>query len=105
MTAVVRGPVVDEQTRCIHYRTALDIVAIRFACCREYYPCHLCHSETADHPAEQWPTSAHDERAVLCGVCRAELTIAEYLCTDTCPSCRSAFNPGCALHHELYFQA
>ena len=47
----VLGPVVDEMTRCVHYRTEVDIVAIKFACCNEYYPCHRCHEETADHPA------------------------------------------------------
>ena len=100
----VLGPTVDDQTRCIHYRTDLDVIAIRFACCGEYYPCHLCHAETADHPAEQWPLDERDERAVLCGVCKHELTIAEYLLVEACPACGAAFNPGCRLHTELYFQ-
>ncbi|WP_243073944.1 CHY zinc finger protein [Microbacterium sp. SS28] len=101
---VVRGPVVDDETRCIHYRTSLDIIAIRFACCREFYPCHLCHAETADHAAEQWPVAHREERAVLCGACGNLLTITEYLQTDACPACAASFNPGCALHTELYFQ-
>lgn len=100
----VLGPTVDDQTRCIHYRTALDIIAIRFACCGEFYPCHLCHAETADHPAGQWPVASRHEPAVLCGVCAATLTIADYLQTDVCPACGAAFNPGCALHTELYFE-
>jgi uncharacterized CHY-type Zn-finger protein len=100
----VRGPVVDDQTRCIHYRSELDVVAIRFACCGEYYPCHACHAETAGHPAEQWPVAARGERAVLCGACRTELTIAEYLEVDDCPHCGAGFNPGCRLHTELYFE-
>ncbi|MDN4616285.1 CHY zinc finger protein [Leifsonia sp. F6_8S_P_1B] len=100
----VLGPVVDDQTRCIHYRSALDVVAIRFACCGEYYPCHLCHEEAAGHPATPWPLDARGERAVLCGVCRTELTIADYLTATACPACGAAFNPGCNLHTHLYFE-
>lgn len=100
----VLGPVVDDETRCIHYRTPLDVVALKFACCGEYYPCNLCHAETAGHPARQWPLSDRDEYAVLCGVCGNELTIAEYLETDSCPHCAAAFNPGCSLHAHLYFE-
>ena len=99
----VLGPVVDDETRCIHYRSPLDVVAIRFACCGEYYPCHLCHAETAGHPARQWPLEQREEHAVLCGVCGDELTISEYLAADDCPRCGAAFNPGCHLHTHLYF--
>lgn len=100
----VLGAVIDEQTRCIHYRTELDIVAIRFVCCGEYYPCHLCHEESAGHASAQWPIGERDTKAVLCGACGAELTIAEYLITDSCPHCGAPFNPGCALHAHLYFE-
>ena len=47
----VLGRPVDEQTRCVHYRTPLDVIAIKFWCCQAYYPCHLCHEETAGHIA------------------------------------------------------
>lgn len=100
----VHGAVVDDQTRCVHYRTELDVIAIRFACCGDHYPCHLCHDESADHPSAQWPRTARDTRAVLCGVCGAELTIAEYLEVSACPQCTAPFNPGCALHAHLYFE-
>lgn len=100
----VLGPVVDEMTRCVHYQTEVDIVAIKFACCGGYYPCHLCHAETADHPAEQWPLDERDRQAVLCGACRAELTIDSYLAADACPNCRSTFNERCRLHTHLYFE-
>ena len=100
----VLGPVVDDETRCIHYRTPLDVIAIEFACCGEFYPCHLCHAETADHAAEQWPIEKRDEPAVLCGVCGHLLTIADYLAADSCPACLTLFNPGCKLHTEYYFQ-
>ncbi|RLP77899.1 hypothetical protein D9V32_00780 [Mycetocola tolaasinivorans] len=98
------GPTVDEQTRCVHYRTELDVIAIRYVCCDRYYPCHLCHEETADHPARPWPASARDQNAVLCGVCGTELSVNEYVSVDACPHCAAAFNPGCALHYPLYFE-
>ncbi|RXZ49808.1 CHY zinc finger protein [Agromyces binzhouensis] len=100
----VLGAVVDDETRCVHYRTDVDIVAIRFACCGEYYPCHLCHEEAAGHPARQWPIAERDAHAILCGACGAELPIASYLGVDACPECGAAFNPRCRLHAHLYFE-
>ncbi|MET4638593.1 CHY zinc finger protein [Mycetocola sp. 2940] len=104
MTGIpVLGRVVDDETRCVHYSTPEDVIAIRFRCCGDYYPCHLCHEETAGHPAEQWPLDERERLAVLCGVCRNELSIASYLTVSACPSCNSTFNPGCRLHTHLYF--
>lgn len=101
----ILGRPVDEQTRCVHYHSELDVVAIKFKCCGEFYPCHSCHDECAGHPAEQWPLDEYDEPAVLCGVCGTVLTIAEYLgADDCCPSCGAPFNPGCRLHTHLYFE-
>ncbi|MCC2031269.1 hypothetical protein KEC57_03625 [Microbacterium sp. BWT-G7] len=99
----VLGAVVDAETRCIHYATPLDVVALRFHCCGEFYPCHRCHAEAADHPDEQWPAGTGHERAVLCGPCGHVLSIAEYARAMACPSCAAPFNPGCKLHWELYF--
>lgn len=99
----VFGPVVDDKTWCIHYRTDLDVVAIQFACCGRFYPCHLCHAETAEHRAEVWPVSAGGVHAILCGVCRTTLSISDYLATENCPCCAAPFNPGCSQHATLYF--
>ena len=99
----VLGPTVDDQTRCIHYSSPLDIVAIRFPCCDAYYPCHDCHTETADHPAEVWAAADRDTDAVLCGACGSHLTIDSYADVDACPACGAGFNPGCRLHSHLYF--
>jgi len=99
----ILGPVVDAETRCIHYATPLDIIAIRFWCCGEFYPCHLCHGETAGHPPERWPAHSHHEQAVLCGVCSHLLSITEYAQAEACPRCAAPFNPGCKLHWALYF--
>ena len=100
----VLGAVVDDMTRCVHYRTPVDIVAIRFFCCGDYYPCHLCHEETAGHPARPWPIARRDAEAVLCGACGAELPISEYLGASGCRRCGAAFNERCALHAHLYFE-
>lgn len=100
----VYGAVVDAQTRCAHYATALDVIAIRFFCCGQYFPCHLCHQETSSHEAQQWPVARQDEQAVLCGVCGRQLSVSEYGQSSSCPECSAEFNPGCKLHWELYFQ-
>ena len=99
----VYGLPVDAQTRCAHYSGAADVIAIRFPCCDRYYPCHECHEAVADHSPERWPAKARGEHAILCGVCASTLTIRDYLVTDDCPHCGTAFNPGCRLHHPLYF--
>jgi uncharacterized CHY-type Zn-finger protein len=100
----VLGPVVDDMTRCVHYRTEVDIVAIRFVCCGEYYPCHRCHEEAAGHEARQWPLGQRDSKAVLCGACMSELTIDAYLNATACPNCAAQFNERCRLHTHLYFE-
>lgn len=101
----IYGKPVDNQTRCEHWHSALDIIAIKFICCGRYYPCHSCHEETAFHKAEVWPRDKFDEKAVLCGVCGHELTINEYMsCESACPKCASKFNPGCSKHYHLYFE-
>jgi uncharacterized CHY-type Zn-finger protein len=101
----VHGRPIDDQTRCVHYHSELDVVAIKFKCCGELYLCHLCHEELAGHVAEQWSLDEYDEPAILCGVCGTMLTIAEYLGSgDHCPHCAAAFNPGCRLHTQFYFE-
>jgi uncharacterized CHY-type Zn-finger protein len=102
---VIYGKPTDNQTRCVHYHSALDIIAIRFKCCDKYYPCFSCHEETAGHPARVWPKVEFDTKAVICGVCAHELTVNEYMqCRNTCPKCNSSFNPGCSKHYHLYFE-
>lgn len=100
----VHGRLVDEQTRCVHYHSPLDVIAVKFKCCGRYWACYVCHRELAGHDPERWSSTEVSERAILCGVCRAELRIDQYLtCHFTCPSCGAAFNPGCAHHYHLYF--
>lgn len=101
---VVRGVEMDRQTRCAHYHQLIDVIALKHWCCGTYYPCHLCHGELAGHPAVPWPAARFDEPAVLCGVCRTQLSPAEYLQSTSCPSCQALFNPGCKAHAALYFE-
>lgn len=104
MRPIVGGTGVDQQTRCAHWSSEVDVVAIRFCCCGAFYACHTCHQEAADHPAEVWPRDRFDEQAILCGVCGSTLSIADYLTVTACPSCAAPFNPRCALHAHLYFE-
>lgn len=114
----VRGVAVDGQTRCAHYASPRDVVAMRFACCDAYWPCHRCHAELAGHPAVPVPATDFARPHVLCGVCRAELSVHAYRAamaaspdgdggaspaSPACPSCGAGFNPGCSAHALLYF--
>ncbi len=101
----VKGNLLDNETRCIHYHSPLDIIAIKFHCCNDYYPCYECHAENTDHVPSTWPKNLWDSKAILCGGCKKELTIREYLnCNDNCPYCGRSFNPRCATHYHLYFE-
>ena len=101
----VKGTNVDSQTRCEHYHTPVDIIAIKFKCCGEWFPCFECHQEIADHPPQVWTHGEFDTKAVLCGNCGYQMNIAGYMESDSvCPECRSLFNPGCANHYHLYFE-
>jgi uncharacterized CHY-type Zn-finger protein len=102
----VLGIDVDGQTRCAHYRSALDIVAIQMRCCGAFYACKDCHDALAGHPVRVWPRGEWSEKAILCGACGARLSIAAYVGGDhRCPACGAPFNPGCRHHHHHYFEA
>ena len=102
----VNGVDIDPWTRCGHYHTDLDIIAIRFKCCGEWYPCIECHRAVAGHESVTWKVSERDVATVLCGQCGRHLTTDEYAnCDSTCPKCGANFNPGCAKHFHLYFDA
>jgi len=102
----VFGVNADGETRCAHFNTPRDIVAIRMKCCGVYYACKDCHEALADHPLEPWPCAEWAESAVLCGACGTEMSIRSYLdCANACPACDAAFNPGCRDHFHFYFEA
>ncbi len=106
MTALnIKGNPIDNETRCIHYHSVLDIIAIKFKCCNAYYPCYNCHQEEAGHPSAFWKINEQHQKAILCGKCKQEMTISQYLnCSNQCIFCRSKFNPKCAEHYHLYFE-
>lgn len=102
---LVKGNLVDQETRCAHYHTVKDRIAIKFYCCNTYYPCFDCHEEEGCGEPKVWPKEKFNEKAVLCGSCGHELSISEYLqCESQCPECNADFNSGCDLHRHLYFE-
>jgi uncharacterized CHY-type Zn-finger protein len=102
----VRGLELDAETRCVHWHSPLDVIAIKMKCCGEYYACKDCHDALADHASRIWPRGEWHTPAVLCGVCRSELTITEYMSGGyRCPRCNAAFNPGCRNHYHFYFES
>ena len=100
----VRGVELDGETRCRHYRSALDIIAIRMACRGVYYACKDCHEILAGHAIQVWPRQEWNVTAILCGACGSEMTIREYMDSGhRCPHCSALFNPGCKNHYHFYF--
>ncbi|ODV78858.1 uncharacterized protein CANTADRAFT_53825 [Suhomyces tanzawaensis NRRL Y-17324] len=107
-TVPVYGRVVDSHTRCFHYHTELDIIAIKFRCCGDYYPCYQCHDEATreHHEPMRWaPHELDHAKVVLCGQCYSELTFRQYAGgpSASCIRCSAGFNPKCALHYHIYF--
>jgi uncharacterized CHY-type Zn-finger protein len=101
----LKGKPVDTETRCVHYHSPLDIIAIRFKCCNACYSCFYCHEETAGHTPAVWSKQEFHVKAILCGVCKTEPTIAVYkTCNYEGPFCKASFNPECSNHDHLYFK-
>ncbi|RKQ28429.1 CHY zinc finger protein [Oceanobacillus halophilus] len=99
----VKGAV-DQETRCKHYDSLQDRIAIKFPCCQEYFPCYQCHKEHGCGGREIWLRTEFHQKAILCGSCKKEMSIQSYICSQSeCPKCQVSFNPGCKWHHHLYF--
>ena len=99
----IYGATVDSETRCTHYHTPLDVIAIKFKCCNKYYPCYKCHNEDTSHPIQRWETEEFNTKAILCGVCNHEMTINAYMLIEACPNCDAHFNNRCKYHYSTYF--
>ena len=100
----VHGVDIDAQTRCAHWHSPLDVIAIKFACCHEFYSCHDCHAALAGHKAKRW-TAELIQDVVLCGACGKLLSTCEYLNSGAqCTECGARFNPACEKHYHLYFE-
>lgn len=101
----IRGHLVDAQSRCIHWNSPLDIIGLKFKCCHQFYACYSCHQELNGHTCQKYDLLEEPhEKVVMCGVCHHRLSFQEYSEDLSCPSCNSAFNPGCKLHYHLYFE-
>jgi len=102
---IVKGSVLDSETRCSHYHTELDRIAIKFYCCQTYFPCYVCHEESGCGKTKMWPPDQFHQKTILCGACGEELTIHTYQDSESkCPHCKAPFNPNCLLHEHLYFE-
>jgi uncharacterized CHY-type Zn-finger protein len=103
----IRGIEVTPTMQCAHWKSPLDVIAIKHFCCQKFYACISCHDALEDHKSGVWPKSEWNEVAVLCGKCKRELTVQEYLKSGSRCSgqkgCGSAFNPGCQKHWDMYF--
>lgn len=103
----VAGKCIDKNTRCLHFSSEKDIIAIKFKCCNSFYPCYKCHLECANHSIIRWTRHdlcEKDKKVILCGACQNALTFYQYSKGDfECLFCKGKFNPGCALHYNLYF--
>ena len=62
---IVKGKPIDDQTRCAHYHSSLDVIAVKFKCCNEYYPCYYCHKESSDHPADTWKKNEQNNKSIM----------------------------------------
>lgn len=110
-SAVIKGPAVNgleigDHPGCAHWHSPLDIVALKFKCCGDYYACYECHRAVAGHAPVRWPAPDFDtQKAVMCRACKHEMTINTYMAANSaCPACKASFNPNCAKHWVLYFE-
>jgi Uncharacterized conserved protein len=66
----VYGPTVDDETRCIHYRTSTDIIAIRFGAAVATTRATSAMRSRKDHEARQWPVAERETKASCAGCAR-----------------------------------
>ena len=93
------------KTRCQHYHSERDIIAIKLKCCQKFYACILCHNSCEDHEPITWKLIEFDEEAIFCGNCNSLLSIQRYLdCNSVCPVCCTDFNSRCSNHYHYYFE-
>ncbi|MEH6944850.1 CHY zinc finger protein [Bacillus sp. JJ722] len=100
----VFGCLIDNENRCQHYSSKADVVSIKFKCCNKYYSCYKCHEKQNNHDVILWERNEFNQKAILCGVCKLELSISEYLAHKNCIHCGFNFNPNCTRHYHKYFK-
>ncbi|MBS9338632.1 hypothetical protein G6R29_03160 [Fructobacillus sp. M2-14] len=97
---VMHGIGLGSKGTCTHYHKDVDIAGLLCGRCEKYYACFKCHDELTNHSFA--PSSTKEGHPVLCGSCLTLLTYIEYQ-EGACVNCKAPFNPGCALHKNLYF--
>lgn len=103
-SAKIYGKLTDRQGRCIHYHTALDVIANKCAICRKFYSCYKCHNEKEAHA--YGAISPEEASAVMCGVCGYQFSYSDYeQMGGSCANCGAHFNPRCSLHKCIYSQS
>ncbi|MFL4356214.1 CHY zinc finger protein [Streptococcus uberis] len=95
------GMALDEQSRCYHYHSENDIVALKCQSCQKYYACYHCHDSLEDHLFVA--TNSQESYPVMCGVCQHLLSLKDYQ-KGYCIFCQNPFNPKCSLHYDVYFK-
>lgn len=104
MTRKIYGLLVDNEIRCQHYHTELDIVALKCFDCLKYYACYQCHDNLEEHCFRAYPCHLKQDKVLICGVCQHEMVIEEYQEAIACSNCHSVFNPACSKHYDIYFE-
>ena len=99
-----QGLLVDDESRCVHYHSEKDIVALQCYECKKYYACYQCHDTLESHVFSPYPLILKEARPILCGSCKTLLSYEEYTEKGTCPFCNAQFNPACQKHHSIYFR-
>ena len=61
-------------------------------------------NEHVSHTIERWAENEFDEKAIMCGVCKHEMRIRDYMMVEMCPRCKAHFNSRCKFHYHLYFE-
>ncbi|KRL43329.1 CHY zinc finger protein [Lacticaseibacillus manihotivorans] len=96
----IYGQQLDVASRCRHYHSDLDVVALWCGQCQKFWACYEFHDAMGDHEFVPLPKA---QALVLCGACRCMMTYSQYQ-SGACPNCWYPFNPRCELHTDHYFQ-
>jgi len=96
----IYGKLVNDDSRCVYYHSPLDVIANKCGRCKKFYSCFKCHDELEDHKFE--PVESSEAETVMCGICGKTFSYKEYCGLIECPSCKSPFNPMCAVHRNFY---
>ena len=82
VTGLRRGQPLPGKGTCVHYRKSFRW--FRFPCCKQLYPCDICHENSKDcSSVGVWATR------IVCGACSCE----QAMTNKTCTKCGFSFGP------------